>query len=188
MEKMKAVRIRHRRGLNLRVELARPHPRKECTPDRLIQTSHEVVMDLSKLALMVPALLLTVAVMSLGTAQAQSANPGAGVVRQLFRQPLADEPGMDAVVITVTYPPGGSTPAHEHPGFACAYVLKGAVMSALRNDAPKTYTEGQSWSERPFELHRISRNASKTAAAELLVFFVVPHKAKLVIPAPAKPN
>lgn len=64
--------------------------------------------------------------------------------------------------------------------------MKGAVTSALGNDAPKTYSEGQSWSEHPFQHHTISRNASKTAEAELLVFFVVPHGAKLVIPIGSK--
>jgi quercetin dioxygenase-like cupin family protein len=57
------------------------------------------------------------------------------------------------------------------------YVLKGAVRSALgKEPPPKTYTEGQSWSEQPMREHRISRNASQAASAELLVFFVVPHE------------
>ncbi len=134
----------------------------------------------------VTILTLAAIVLTLGSARAQSANPGAGVVHELFRQPLPEKPGMDVVVITVVYPPGGTTPPHEHPGFAYAYVLKGAVMSALGNRAPKTYTEGQFWSEQPFVHHMISKNASATADAELLVFFVVPHGAKLVIPIASK--
>jgi quercetin dioxygenase-like cupin family protein len=113
------------------------------------------------------------------------AAPGssAGVVHQISRQPLPEKPGMDVVVISVTCPPGGSTPAHKHPGFTYAYVLKGAVISALDQEPAKTYSEGQSWSEEPMQEHRISRNASQTAPAELLVFFVVPHDStNLVIP------
>ena len=115
-------------------------------------------------------------------AGAQTPNGGGGEVRQLFRQPLPEKRGMDMVVITVTYPPGGSTPPHEHPGFTYAYVLKGAVTSALGGGPPKTYTEGESWSEKPFQHHTVSKNASNTEEAKLLVFFVVPHNAKLVIP------
>ncbi|MGO9058050.1 MAG: hypothetical protein ACLQU2_11800 [Candidatus Binataceae bacterium] len=57
-------------------------------------------------------------VLTLGPARARRSNPSAGVVHELFRQPLPENPGMDMVVITVLYPPGGATPPHEHPGFA----------------------------------------------------------------------
>jgi quercetin dioxygenase-like cupin family protein len=125
---------------------------------------------------------LAAIVLASATAGAQMANPGAGQVHEIFHQPLPEKPGMDVVVITVSYPPGASTPAHEHPGFVFAYVLKGAVTSALGNGQAKTYSQGQFWSEQPFEHHTISKNASNTAEAEFLVFFVVPHGAKLVLP------
>lgn len=129
------------------------------------------------------AAMLVVIVMTWAVAAAKAADSSAGIVRQISRQPLPEKPGMDVVVITVTYPPGGSTPAHKHPGFTYAYVLMGAVISALDKEPPKTYTEGHSWSEQPMQEHRISRNASQTAPAELLVFFVVPHDTtNLVIP------
>jgi quercetin dioxygenase-like cupin family protein len=132
------------------------------------------------------AVILMVAAMQWAGATAQAAgfmDPNAGIVHQLSRQPLPEKPGMDVIVITVKYPPGGVTPAHKHPGFTYAYVLKGAVTSALGDAPPKTYTIGQSWSEQPMELHRVSKNASATEPAELLVFFVVPHDTtRLVIP------
>jgi quercetin dioxygenase-like cupin family protein len=43
-------------------------------------------------------------------------------VRELLRQPLPEKSGTD---IEVDYPPGGSTPPHEHPGYVYAYVLAG---------------------------------------------------------------
>jgi quercetin dioxygenase-like cupin family protein len=127
--------------------------------------------------------MLMIIVVTLAGSAARAADSGAGIVHEISRQPLPENPGMDVVVITVTYPPGGSTPPHKHPGFTYAYVLKGAVTSALSKEPPKTYTEGQYWSEQPMQEHRISRNASHTAPAELLVFFVIPHDTKnLVIP------
>jgi quercetin dioxygenase-like cupin family protein len=129
------------------------------------------------------AAMLLIILMPLAVGPAESADSSAGVVHQISRQPLPQKPGMDVVVITVTYPPGGSTPAHKHPGFTYAYVLKGTVISALDQKPAMTYTEGESWSEQPMQEHRISRNASQTAPAELLVFFVVPHDTtNLVIP------
>ena len=70
----------------------------------------------------------------LSTAVAQ-APPGAsaGVVHELMRQPLADQPGTDVVVISVDYPPEGSTPPHEHPGYTYAYVLEGSVVSQVND-------------------------------------------------------
>ena len=129
------------------------------------------------------AVTLGIIMMFLMVTTPQAADAGAGIVHQISRQPLPEKPGMDVVVITVTYPPGGVTPAHKHPGFTYAYVLKGAVTSALDKEPPRTYNEGQSWSERPMQVHRVSRNASQTQPAELLVFFVVPHDVtSLVIP------
>jgi quercetin dioxygenase-like cupin family protein len=95
-----------------------------------------------------PAMLLVIFKL-VAVVTAQAADSSAGIVHQISRQPLPEKPGMDVVVIAVTYPPGGSTLAHEHPGFTYAYVLKGAVTSALGKEPPRTYTEGQSWSEQP---------------------------------------
>ncbi len=56
------------------------------------------------------------------------------------------------------------------------------MVSALGSNPPKTYFEGRMWSERPLEHHTISKNASQSAEAQLLVFFIVPHDAKLSVP------
>ncbi|MGO9607658.1 MAG: cupin domain-containing protein [Candidatus Binataceae bacterium] len=122
-----------------------------------------------------------------GGASAQTA-PGAsaGVVHQLMRQPLGDQPGTDVVVITVDYPPGGTTPPHEHGGYVYAYVLEGAVVSKLDDQPQQTYSKGQMWSELPHQHHMVSKNASATAPAKLLVFFIIPHDAKLTEFLPAQ--
>jgi quercetin dioxygenase-like cupin family protein len=110
----------------------------------------------------------------------------AGTVHQLMMQPLPNMPHSDVVVITVDYPPGGTTPPHEHPGVTYAYVLKGAVVSQLGDEPPHTYTEGQIWSETPHQRHMVSRNASATEPAKLLVFMVAPHGQALTTMLPAK--
>jgi quercetin dioxygenase-like cupin family protein len=74
---------------------------------------------------------------------------------------------------------GGSTPPHEHPGTTYAYVLQGAVVSKLNDGQTQTFTKGQTWTEQPHDHHMISKNASSTEPAKLLVFMIAPHGAEL---------
>jgi quercetin dioxygenase-like cupin family protein len=65
--------------------------------------------------------------------------------------------------------------------------LKGAVVSQLGDEQPHTYTEGQMWSETPHQHHNVSKNASATEPARLLVFLIAPKGAQLTTMLPAKP-
>lgn len=111
----------------------------------------------------------------------------AGTVHEVFQQAVTKMPGNEVTVVTVDYAPGESTPPHEHPGATFAYVLKGAVVSQLDDAPPHTYAEGQMWSETPHQHHTVSKNASATEPAKLLVFFIAPKGAKLTTMLPAAP-
>jgi len=93
-------------------------------------------------------------------------------VTTLMTQALPDKPGTEARVMTVEYPPGVTSPAHRHPGVIFAYVLEGAVECGLDDGPVVRYEKGQSWYERPGQLHRVAKNASQTEPAKLLVFFL----------------
>jgi quercetin dioxygenase-like cupin family protein len=80
--------------------------------------------------------------------------------------------GREARLLTVEYPPGGTSPPHRHPGEIIAYVLEGEVEIRLGDGPTVRYGPGGSWHERPNQLHAVSRNASDTRPAKLLVFFV----------------
>jgi quercetin dioxygenase-like cupin family protein len=124
---------------------------------------------------------LAIAAMLPATAGAFEAAPPAseGVVHLVMSQALPSQPGTDVTVITVDYPPGGSTPPHEHPGYTYAYVLQGAVVSQLDGQKPATYKAGEMWIEMPHEDHMVSKNASMSKPARLLVFLLAPHGAPL---------
>ena len=94
------------------------------------------------------------------------------IVNVLMKQELPENAGHEVRMLTVEYPPGVSTSAHTHPGAIFAYVLEGAVICQLDEGNPTRYEAGQSWYERPGQVHRISKNASATERAKLLVFFV----------------
>jgi quercetin dioxygenase-like cupin family protein len=93
-------------------------------------------------------------------------------VSVLMKQSLADMAGKVATVLTVDYAPGAASDPHVHPGLVFAYVLEGAVVSQLDGGEPITYTKGQSWYESPKKPHIVSKNASKTEPAKLLVLLL----------------
>jgi quercetin dioxygenase-like cupin family protein len=92
-----------------------------------------------------------------------------------FDHVIPNIPGKSLTALVVDYAPGGASPSHEHAksAFIYAYVVSGAIESQV-NDGPKRiYQAGESFSEDPGSLHRVSRNASKTRPAKLLAVFVV---------------
>jgi quercetin dioxygenase-like cupin family protein len=103
-------------------------------------------------------------------------------VSVLIKQPLADMNGKEGTMITVDYAPGAASDLHFHPGSVFAYVLEGAVVSQLAGGQPVTYTKGQSWYESPKIPHVVSKNASKTEPAKLLVFLLSQESESLVVP------
>jgi quercetin dioxygenase-like cupin family protein len=100
-------------------------------------------------------------------------NPSAGAkATVLLTRPLPADVGREGRLLTVEYPPGGSTPAHHHDGAIFAYVADGAVITALDDGPEQRFEAGQGWYERPGQVHRVSRNASATQPAKLVVFFL----------------
>ena len=100
----------------------------------------------------------------------------------LINQRLADMTGKEGTVLIVDYAPGAASGPHVHPGSVFAYVLEGTVVSQLDGDKPMTYTKGQSWYESPKKPHVVSKNASKTEPARLLVFLLSQEGESLVVP------
>jgi quercetin dioxygenase-like cupin family protein len=108
-------------------------------------------------------------------------------VTPIFEHALPNVPGKSLTAIEVLYPPGAASPAHSHPksAFIYAYVLSGEVISAVDGEEPRVYRAGESWHELPGAHHRVSKNASQTKPAKLLVIFVMdPGERQLVLPSP----
>jgi quercetin dioxygenase-like cupin family protein len=98
--------------------------------------------------------------------------PKEATVKPLLTQDLPDLPGKQALMLTVEYPPGGSSKAHRHNAEVFVYVLEGSVIMQVDGEQPVTLTPGQTFHEKPTDVHRTSANASKTAPAKFLVFIV----------------
>ena len=113
-----------------------------------------------------------------GTLVAQEAT-----LKTLGATDLLGTPGKELSMITVAYEPGGSSPAHMHRAQAMVYVLEGSIVMQVQGQPPVTVTAGQTFYEGPDDVHLVSRNASTTAPAKFLVFFVKDKGAPFVLPA-----
>jgi quercetin dioxygenase-like cupin family protein len=107
------------------------------------------------------------------------------VVTPVLEKDLPNAPGLRMTAIKVAYAPGEASGPHHHAasGFLIAYVLSGAVVSEVEGQGPaRTYKAGESWTEGPGAHHLVSRNASRTEPAALLVVFIAPPGAALTTP------
>jgi quercetin dioxygenase-like cupin family protein len=93
-------------------------------------------------------------------------------VTSLLTRDLAGVPGKELEMITVEYAPGGSDPPHRHYSQVVVYVLQGSVVMQVGGKAPTTLTAGDTFYEGPDDVHVVARNASQSAPAKFLVFFV----------------
>ncbi|RON75314.1 cupin [Pseudomonas fluorescens] len=100
----------------------------------------------------------------------------------LQEQLLKNAPGKKAMMIEVDYQPGQSSIAHKHEGTAMAYVLDGEVISQVKGEKAITYKKGQFWYEPAGSEHLVSKNASSTKPAKLLVFMVLAPDEQVLIP------
>jgi quercetin dioxygenase-like cupin family protein len=99
---------------------------------------------------------------------------------------LLDAPGKNALFFTVEYAPGQKSIPHVHGGSVVAYVLEGTVVSQLEGEGEITYRAGESWYETPGIDHLVSRNASATKPAKLLVWILNDAKAPVLTPLPTQ--
>jgi quercetin dioxygenase-like cupin family protein len=72
----------------------------------------------------------------------------------------------------VDFAPGEASEPHRHNADLFVYVLQGSVITQVKGSSPQTVHAGEVFYESPTDLHIVSRNASKTQPAKLLVFYV----------------
>lgn len=105
---------------------------------------------------------------ALGLTLRSDAAPDASV-RQLIVERLADTRGNELDMLTVEYPPGGSSRPHRHNAYVLVYVLEGSVEMQVAGQEAITVPTGRTFVERPDDIHTVSRNASQTVPAKILV-------------------
>jgi len=107
----------------------------------------------------------------------------APTITSLVAKDLSGVPARELLMITVEYPPGGSDPAHTHGAQVFVYVMEGSIVMQVKDKPPITLVAGETFYEDPDDVHTVSRNASQTARAKFLVFFVKDKGAPILVPA-----
>ena len=102
----------------------------------------------------------------------RSANAQAGKATSLMTKDLPDVPGKEGMIEIVDFAPGEVSKAHRHNADLFVYVLEGSIISQLKGASPQTFHAGDVFYESPTDVHSMSRNASETQPAKLLVFYV----------------
>ena len=113
----------------------------------------------------IPAIVLLTILSATSSAQESTATA-------LFQTDLPDIEGREAVVLEVEYPPGVASASHRHNAHTFVYVLEGTVVMQVAGGEPQTLVAGQTFYESPDDVHTVSRNASDTEPAKILVFFI----------------
>ena len=109
--------------------------------------------------------------LSAQTVPAPSHGPGTAVA-QLLQKELIANPAKEIVMLTVTYPPGGSSRPHRHDAQVFVYVLEGAVTMQVRGQPAVTLHPGGTFYEAPDDVHMVSANASDKVPAKFLVVMI----------------
>lgn len=105
------------------------------------------------------------------------------VANAIFQTDLPDIEGREAVVLEVIYPPGAASGSHRHNAHTFVYVLEGAVEMQVAGGELTKLTAGQTFYETPNDIHSVSRNASESEPAKILVFFIKMKNTPISVPA-----
>ena len=105
------------------------------------------------------------------------------VANVLFQTDLPDV-DREAVILEVEYPPGVASARHRHNAHTFVYVLEGTVLMQVAGGEEKTLVAGDTFYEAPHDIHTVSRNASDTEPARILVVFIKNAGAPMTVPAP----
>lgn len=114
---------------------------------------------------MVVFLLLAFSALAVGGASA-----GTGKATTLMTKDLPDWPGKEGMVEIVDFAPGEVSQPHRHNADLFVYVLEGSVITQVKGGRPETVHAGEVFYASPMDIHTVSRNASETQPAKLVVF------------------
>ena len=129
---------------------------------------------MSKMLLALALVLTFTGVQAFGGANDQTGarRTRAGTVTRLMTKDLPDVPGKEGMVQTVDFALGEVSKPHRHNADLFVYVLEGSIITQVKGGSPQTVHAGDVFYESPTDVHTVSRNASQTQPAKLLVFYV----------------
>jgi quercetin dioxygenase-like cupin family protein len=100
----------------------------------------------------------------------------------LLTQELTNLENKEVLMLTVEFAPGQSSARHRHNAHTFVYVLEGAVVMGVQGKEPVKLEAGQTFYESPADVHAVSRNASDTRSAKILVTMIKEKGAPATVP------
>lgn len=92
---------------------------------------------------------------------------------QLLNVPLPDLPdNQEMLVLDIDLAPGHDSEPHRHNAHVFVYVVEGRVQMQVAGGELMTLSPGEMFYETPNDIHTVSRNASSTEPARILVHIV----------------
>jgi len=88
----------------------------------------------------------------------------------------------EGAMFLVEYPPGASSAEHRHDAHVFVYVIQGSVVMQVKGGPELTLKAGETFYEKPDDVHVVSRNASATEPAKFIAFFVKTKGAPVLTP------
>ncbi|WP_206860522.1 cupin domain-containing protein [Lysobacter changpingensis] len=115
-------------------------------------------------------------------AAAPTQKPPTPIATPVMTKTLPEFPGKEAQMAIIEYPPGAVAQLHHHDAHVFVHVLEGALVMGLKGSPEVNLSPGDSWYEGPQDIHTVGRNASQTAPAKFVVFFLKDAGKPAVIP------
>jgi len=104
-------------------------------------------------------------------------------VTPLMAKDLTEMAGKEGQMLTVEFAPGAASASHRHNAHTFVYVLEGSMVMQVKGGKEVTLEPGETFYESPEDIHTVSKNASTTKPAKILVFFVKDKGAPPTLPA-----
>lgn len=105
------------------------------------------------------------------------------IATPVMTQPLPEFPGKEVMLLSIEFPPGAVDPVHRHDAEAFVYVLEGSIVMGVAGGEEVVLGPGDTFRERPEDLHTVGRNASAKESARFLAFLIKDTGKPAVIPA-----
>ena len=96
----------------------------------------------------------------------------------LQRTELKGAPGWEAVLVQRTLPPGAESGKHTQSGNEIVYIQEGSAILEVQGKPAVNLKAGEAFTTSAGEVHNV-KNASKSAPAKALAFYVAKKGARL---------
>jgi hypothetical protein len=109
-----------------------------------------------------PALLCFCASVSCSKPSEPSDTTGTEITRTVLERAPVPATNEELRLMLMEFPPGASSPRHQHPAPGVCYVIQGVAESQYEGEPPRRFRAGESYRDTAKRAHVMFRNPSAT--------------------------